>query len=170
MSTDKQRSRIWSPPDANLNACSAALCYLMCHCHAHKRPQLNAALSQLNPVNILTTCFFETRCRGRSEGECLQYVLAAVVFSSRSSVSVYQRENRWINVHEIWHWGTLLKFVDTSQLRPKSEQQNFIWMPRLLASSYQRQVTVGAEQSMERRKVFFKTRLILRMFKFQTLQ
>ena len=31
----------------------------------------------------------------------LKYVLAAVVVSSRSSVSVYQCENRWMNVNEI---------------------------------------------------------------------
>ena len=43
-------------------------------------------------------------------------------------------------------------------------------MPRLPASPYQREVTISTEQNIERRKVFFKTRLILRMFKFQALQ
>jgi len=157
-------------PASNLNACTAAFCCLAFHCHAHKRLQLNATLSQLNPVNILTTCFFEPHYRGRSDDECLalylltlriwwfpnnaskgqmgfssafkglKYVLAAVVVSSRSSVSVYQCENRWMNVNEIWHWGTLLKFVETSQLRSKSKQENFIWMPRLPSSPYQREV------------------------------
>jgi hypothetical protein len=54
-------------------------------------------LCQLNQINILATWFLDTHYQGRSEGECLQHVLAAVM-SSRSFVSVYQRENRRINV------------------------------------------------------------------------
>jgi hypothetical protein len=46
------------------------------------------------------------------------------------SIHVHQCEKCWMNFHEIWCWGAVLKFVHISILRTDNNNKHFTWRTR----------------------------------------